>query len=99
MSEIGFNILTVLFGFAGFIFGIVTLFRNKKSDDKTEGHQDGVLFTEIGYIKAGIDDVKRDTRDFRNEIKDLRDHITRTEESCKQAHKRIDKLEKYHQPN
>ena len=99
MATIVFGIISAVVGIGGLIFGFVTYSRNKKTDDAAEGQKGGIMLTEIGYIKAGIDDGKRDTREFRVEIQTLHDKITRTEESCKQAHKRIDGLEKYHQPN
>lgn len=99
MSQIVFGIIGAVVGVVGMIFGFVSMLRNKKSDDKSEGKEDGIILTELGYIKAGVDDMKRDTREFRNEMQELHDRVVRNEESCKQAHKRIDGLQKYHQPN
>ena len=99
MSDLAFGIIGAIGGIAGVIFGLASMFRNKKSDDKSEGKEDGIILTELGYIKAGVDDMKRDTREFRNEMQELHDRVVRNEESCKQAHKRIDGLQKYHQPN
>ena len=98
--------LSIIFGVIGavgcilsMIFGLVALFRNKRIDDTKEGKNGGIVLTELGYIKAGVDDLKRDNRDMRTEMQTMHDTMTRVDESCKQAHKRIDKLEKYHQPN
>ena len=99
MGNIVFSIISSVVGIGGLIFGFISYTRNKKTDDTTEGRQGGIMLTEIGYIKAGIDDVKKDTREFRTEIQSLHDRVIRTEESCKQAHIRIEKLEKYHTPN
>ena len=99
MSELVFGIVGMIVGVVGVIFGAVNVTRNKQTDDKREGREDGILLTEIGYVKAGVDDLKRDNRDIRVEIQAMHDKITQTAESCKQAHKRIDSLEKYHQPN
>lgn len=99
MTEVIFGIVGAVVGVGGLVFGAITASRNKKLDDASEGKQGGIMLTEIGYIKAGIDDVKKDTREFRAEMQNLHDRIVRSEESCKRAHYRIDKLEKYHQPN
>jgi hypothetical protein len=99
MSQFVFGIFGVIFGACGLVLSIILAVRNKKIDNTSEGKQGGIMLTEIGYIKAGIDDVKRDTREFRAEIQSLHDRVVRNEESCKQAHKRIDTLAKYHQPN
>ncbi len=99
MSGIVFGIIGAVVGLVGMLVGLITVNRNKKLDDKSEGKEDGIIFTEFGYIKAGIDDIKRDTREFRTEIQNIHDKVIRNEISCKQAHKRIDALEKFHQPN
>ena len=99
MANIIFGVISAIGCILGMVFGLVALFRNKKCDDAREGKEDGIVLTELGYIKAGVDDLKRDNRDMRNEMQTLHDKVTRVEESCKQAHKRVDKLEKYHQPN
>lgn len=99
MSQFVFGLCGVIFGASGLVLSVILAVRNKRIDNTAEGKQGGIMLTEIGYIKAGIDDVKRDTREFRVEIQNLHDRIVRNEESCKQAHKRIDALAKYHQPN
>ena len=98
MAYIIFGTITAIVGIVSLIISGINHTRNQKKDNTSEGKQDGIMLTEIGYIKAGIDDVKKDTREFRTEIQNLHDRIIRSEESCKQAHKRIDKLEQYHQP-
>lgn len=94
-----FGIVGMCAGIIGTIFGAVNVSRNKQTDDKREGKEDGIVLTEIGYIKAGVDDLKRDNRDIRAEVQNIHDKVTQTAESCKQAHKRIDELQKFHQPN
>jgi peptidoglycan hydrolase CwlO-like protein len=95
-----------IFGISGMVVGIVSLIctiialsRNRSADDKNAGKEGGVVLTELGYIKAGVDDLKRDNRDIRGDLKSLDERITRNEESTKNAHKRIDALSKYHEPD
>ena len=88
----------MLVGLTGTVLSIIAATRNKQTDNRQEGREDGIVLTEIGYVKAGIDDLKLANRDLRNDFQSLHDLATQTAESCKQAHKRIDKLEKYHQP-
>ena len=88
--------LSILFGFAGLLFGILTALRNKKTDDKSEAKEDGIILTELGYIKSGVDDIKHKQAELEKQNLSFVRHLTAVEESAKQAHKRIDKLEKYH---
>ena len=99
MSEIVFGISGMVVGLIGVVCSIVAVARNRSAEDKKEGKSDGVVLTELGYIKAGVDDLKRDNRDIKGDLKTLDERITRNEESTKQAHKRIDALSKYHEPD
>jgi predicted nucleic acid-binding Zn-ribbon protein len=99
MAYIVFGTISAVVGIGGLVFGFVAYSRNKKTDDNAEGQKGGIMLTEIGYIKAGIDDMKRDIREFRGEIQTLNDKYARLDESVKTAHRRIDKLEKYHTPH
>lgn len=99
MSDIIFGISGMVVGLIGVVCSIVAVSRNRSADDRNEGKEGGVVLTELGYIKAGVDDLKRDNRDIRGDLKNLDERITRNEESTKQAHKRIDALSKYHEPD
>lgn len=69
-----------------------TLVKKDKKDTSDEGKSKGFIASEIGYIKAGVDDLKREIREIRHELGELSTRVARCEESCKQAHRRIDEL-------
>lgn len=99
MSELVFGIAGIVFGAGGLIFGIIAATRNKKNDDKAEGEQGGVLHADIGYIKKGIDGIERRLDKQETQYIEVIKQLTEVKSSVSQAHKRIDKLEKYHTPN
>lgn len=74
-------------------FSIIAIRRKEKKNNVNEGENKGVMMSDIGYIKAGIDDLKRENRETAIKISRLSERITRCEESCKQAHHRIDRYE------
>ncbi len=83
------TICAILFGYAAFM-------RNKQKDHEAEGKNNGAVLTEMGYIKSGIDDIKR--KQERQEEKQeeqyikITERLTGVEASAKQAHKRLDDL-------
>ena len=87
------TVVTICGGIAGIIYGFVSYSRNRKQDDAADGKESGVILTELGYIKSGVDDLKR-KQDKQDEsmVQFLRD-LTTVQESAKQAHKRIDVIE------
>ena len=87
-------IIALVVGAAGIIFSFVTLLRNKKQDDTEDGRSAGTILSDLGYIKAGVDEIKAEQKDQRKTNLDIERRLTSVEESTKQAHKRIDELKK-----
>ena len=83
---------TLLSIFISLLFSVLTYKRNIKKDSENMGAGRGVLQSDIGYIKAGIDDLKRENREVHLKLDSIFERVTRVEESCKQAHKRIDEI-------
>lgn len=77
----------------GAILSYIAFSRNKTKDDKSEGQQTGVVLTELGYIKGGIDDLKAENREQRKVNTEVYSRLSAVESSAKQAHHRIDRLE------
>ncbi len=94
------TIISAASGVGGVLIAWLTLSRKGKKDTEHAGETRGVMASDIGYIKAGVDDLKRESRETRNEVRELSERVTRCEESAKQAHKRIDethtRMTEYH---
>lgn len=99
MAEMIFGVAGIVTGITGMVCTIIVTSRNKKKDDKSDGKQDGVILTELGYIKSGIDDIKHKQELLENKNLDFGRELTAVDASVRHAHKRLDKLEKYHSPN
>lgn len=85
--------LSLFFLVLGGVIGYLSYKRSLKKDAEEKGRGDGVILTEIGYIKAGVDDIKR-KQDKQDELYiRLAERVTAVESSSSQAHKRIDRLE------
>lgn len=89
------SVTSIVSAVLGFLLSYFTFQRNKKKDDVAEGQTKGVMASDIGYIKAGVDDLKRESAEQRKTVGELGERVTRVEESCKQAHKRIDKIDEF----
>lgn len=78
---------------SGVFFAIMAFRRNNKTDDTAAGKESGVLMTEIGYIKAGVDDIKAKQNEQDKRHIEVIERLSAVEQSAKQAHHRIDSLE------
>ena len=99
MAELAFGICGVAFGIGGLVFGIITNVRNKKLDDTSEGRQDGAILEKLNNIKETTEEIKHKLEKKDEQDMAMVQKVAELEASIKSAHKRIDGLEKYHQPN
>lgn len=91
--EIVLSVLSVAGTVCAILFGYLAFARNKGRDSQEDAEQNGVVLTEIGYIKSGVDDIKAEQREQRKTNTEMIARITAVESSAKQAHKRIDAIE------
>jgi len=60
---------------------------------KNDATREAVIETKLDSIGLGVENIRIDLRASESRIGELNMRLTRTEESAKQAHKRIDKIE------
>lgn len=85
--------LTVVSTLCAIFFGYKAYARSKETDTKEDAKNDATLLTEIGYIKANTDEIKSEQKEQRKTNIELISRLTSVEESVKQAHKRIDRID------
>lgn len=88
----GLEILGIISSVCAIVFGYLAFFRNRKKDDTEEGKSAGTMLSDIGYIKAGVDDIKTEQKEQRKTNIEVVSRLTAVEERTKQAHKRIDEI-------
>ena len=86
--------LSIVSNRCGKIFGDSAIQRNKKMDHNHHVGRDATRLKEIGYIKGGIDDIKAEQREQRKTNTDVLERLSKVEASAKQAHHRLDSVEK-----
>lgn len=85
--------LGILGTVSSIVLGFIALRRNTKTYDSNEGRQTGTMLSDIGYIKSGVDDIKRKQENQESYNLQIMQEITSAKDSAASAHKRIDGLE------
>lgn len=85
--------LGVLIAVGGFLISYLTYQLNKQKEVKTDTAQDAQIKAQLDYIGKGVDDIRIDLKANERQMVQLGERVTRVEESSKQAHKRLDKIE------
>jgi flagellar biosynthesis component FlhA len=98
--EIGviMSILSLIIAFQGYALNKQKQQQDKSKSETTEAKNDAKESAEIkaqlGYISKGVDDIRIDLKANEKQIGALSEKVARIDESAKQAHKRLDKIEK-----
>ena len=67
--------------------------RLARQDAQADGKTNGEILANMGYIKAGIDDIKRKQEQQDRNYVEIVERLVAVEASAKQAHLRIDRSE------
>ena len=79
--------------FVAGIVGITNIRRNNATDDRKEASETTTLIVKLENINEGVNEIKSDMRNLRNDVQDLRDRLIMVEQSTKSAHRRLNTLE------
>ncbi|WP_349730461.1 hypothetical protein [Peribacillus frigoritolerans] len=81
----------------GAVLGLLTFNRNKnndiKSNVKSDATESAIIRTKLDNIGQSVDSIRIDFKASDQRWTALSERVIRNEESTKQAHKRIDKIE------
>lgn len=88
---------TVLIGFATgiitFFIGYLTFLKNRDKDTRLDARRDAVMESKLDVISQGVETFRIDSKSNELRVSQMHENYIRIEESLKQAHKRIDKIE------
>lgn len=95
------NILSIAISVIGSIVTIITVivavltfYFARKKDAENNAEWKGGLNTDLRYIRDGIDDLKHDNKDIKENIRELDRRVTLVEASAKSAHHRLDDMQR-----
>ena len=73
---------------------IIGAWRSSKSDTEQDVKTSTALMEKLDNINNSVIEIKSDMKSTRSEMSELRDRTVKNEESTKQAHKRLDGVER-----
>lgn len=93
-----FEILATLIGlcasFSSIIFAYLAFKRSEKQEQKVDGKTEGVMFSDIGYIKACVDRVEKNLNKVEERDRNIIERLSKVEESLTSVTKRVDEIYK-----
>ncbi|WP_197726513.1 hypothetical protein [Cohnella abietis] len=90
------TVISVAAAISGIIIGWSGRSRTIRHDTASDASNDATIRADMEYIKRGVDDVRLEQRAHGQRFDALSERVTRVEESAKQAHYRINRIEDQH---
>ena len=87
------TIITVVGVVSGIILGWLGKAKAEKKEVREEAVNSASLQFDVDYIKRGVDDMRLEQKDQGRRFDALSERVTRVEESAKQAHHRLNRLD------
>jgi len=78
--EITLTIISVMSSLSSILFAFLAFKRNAKGDNKQEGKNEGVLISDVGYIKSSIDRIEKTLDKLEEKYDDLHSRIIKIEQ-------------------
>ena len=72
------------------IVGFTSIKSRNSANDRQEASQLTTLIVKLETIADGVNEIKADLRNMKDDVRELRDRVIAVEQSTKSAHKRID---------
>lgn len=93
-----FELTVALVGFfasiSSIVFAYLAFRRSDKQEQKTDGKTEGVMFSDIGYIKACVDRVEKNLNKVDERDRNIAERLAKVEESVVNVTKRVDEMYK-----
>lgn len=79
-TEIILSIISVVGTVSSILFAYLAFRRNDKTDTKKDGKNEGVLISDVGYIKSSIDRIEKTLDKLQEKYDDLHSRVIKVEQ-------------------
>jgi hypothetical protein len=86
-------VISAVAAISGVVLGWTGKTRTVRQDTTQEVRENTTIKSDVEYIKRGVDDMRLEMRSQGQRFDVLAERVTRVEESAKQAHHRLDRLD------
>lgn len=90
MNEIVVGVIGILGTISSICFAYLAFRRNHTSDTRKDGKTEGVLISDIGYIKSSIDRMEGKLDKVESNYQDVLSRLVRVEEAQSSLEKRLE---------
>ena len=90
--EFGASLVGLIASLSSIVFAFIAFKRTSKDEHKSEGKAEGVMFSDIGYIKACVDRVEKNLCTVDERYRNIAERLARLEEGLSNLKLRVDEI-------
>lgn len=91
-GEMIITLVGLVASLSSIVFAFLAFKRSEKQEHKTEGKDEGLILSDIGYIKACVDRVEKNLTSVDERYRNIVERLAKAEESLRNANRRLDEL-------
>lgn len=92
------NVIVTIVGLcasiSSIVFALLALKRSEKEEHKSEGKSEGLILSDVGYIKACVDRMEKNLAKVDERYRNVLERLVKVEESLANAQKQVDEIKK-----
>jgi archaellum component FlaC len=96
--ELALSLVGLFASISSIVFAYLAFKRSNRQEQRIEGKNEGVMFSDIGYIKACVDRVEKNLNKVDERYRNIAERIAKLEESVVNVTKRVDEIYKLDGP-
>ena len=86
------TVLGMLISSLSILFAFLAFKRSEKQEHKVEGKSEGLILSDIGYIKACVDRMEKNLAIVDERYRNVVERLAKVEENVVNAQKRLDEI-------
>lgn len=91
-TEIIVTMVGLCASISSIVFALLAFKRSEKQEHRVEGKSEGLILSDIGYIKACVDRVEKNLNTVDERYRNIVERLAKVEENLINTQKRVDEL-------
>lgn len=92
--ELIITLVGFLASLSSIVFAYLAFKRSERKEQKDDGKAEGVMFSDIGYIKACVERVEKNVNKVDERYRNIAERLAKVEEASVNITKRVDEMYK-----
>lgn len=84
------SVIGIIGSLSSIFFAYLACRRSSLQENRTDGKNEGTMFSDIGYIKACVDRVEKNLNNVDERYRNIAERLAKVEESLANVKKRVD---------